>query len=188
MPQAPSGAGGGRDPPRLAASCAWWEASREQYLCLHWLVSLLIVLKRRVLGWTALLQALSKVVQVVKGVTPLSPPPTTKPFTPYSPYDARPGIPRFRGTPTAPETPSPSLSLSLSLSRICMRRLAHAAGTRSCRRLGGCPLSGEAGTTQNVKGGSPGRRGLNLALTVLGLPYSLDSSVVVGLRMRLVTC
>ena len=78
----------------------------EQDICLHWLVSLLIVLKL-VLGWTALLQALSKVVQVVKVVTPLPPPPTTKPLTPYSPYDALPGVSRFRGTPTPP-----SLSLS----------------------------------------------------------------------------
>jgi hypothetical protein len=56
----------------------------EQYICLPWLVSLLIVLTL-VLGWTALLKALVKAPEVVKGVTPLSPPPTTTPSTPYSP-------------------------------------------------------------------------------------------------------
>ena len=55
----------------------------EQYICLPWLVYLLIVL---------LLQALSKVVQGVKVMTPLSPPSTPTPLAPGSPYDARPGI------------------------------------------------------------------------------------------------
>ena len=56
------------------SSSACWEASREQDICLPWLVYFLIVLKRRVLGWTALLKALVKAPEVVKGVTPLSPP------------------------------------------------------------------------------------------------------------------
>ena len=51
---------------------------RASHICLHWLVSVLIVLKL-VLGWTALPKALFKVPELVKGVTPPPPPPTTKP-------------------------------------------------------------------------------------------------------------
>ena len=69
----------------------------EQYICLPWLVSLLIVL-----------------TGVSLSLFPSPSPPT--PFAPGSPYGARPGISRFRGTPTAPETRRPSLSRSLSLS------------------------------------------------------------------------
>jgi len=63
----------------------------EQYICLHWQVYFLILLKG-VQGLTALLQALFKVVEVVKVVTPLPPPSTPTPFAPGSPYDALPGI------------------------------------------------------------------------------------------------
>ena len=83
---------------------------------LVWQVSLLIVLKGVQVS-TPLLKALVKVPERVKGVTPLSlpPPPPPTPFAPGSPYDARPGIQRFRGTPTAPSL-FPSLSLSPCLS------------------------------------------------------------------------
>jgi len=40
---------------------------------------------------------------------------------------------------------------------------------------GACPLSSEAGTTEYVKGLGSARPGQNLALTVLYVPYSLDS-------------
>ena len=78
---------------------------------LVWQVYLLIVLK----GVQVSTPLLKPLVQVVKVVTPLSlsPPPPTTPFAPGSPYDARPGIQRFRGTPT-PAPPCLSLSLSLS--------------------------------------------------------------------------
>ena len=69
---------------------------RALHICLHWLVSLLLVLSGVALSL-------------------FTSPPTPPPLTPGSPYDARPGIQRFRGTPTAPETHSP-LSLSPSLS------------------------------------------------------------------------
>ena len=68
---------------------------RAEHICLPWQVSLLLVLKG-VQGLPALL----KVVEGVKGVTPLSPPSPPPPLAPGSPYDARPGIQRFRGTPT----------------------------------------------------------------------------------------
>ena len=73
---------------------------RAEHICLHWQVYVLIVLKL-VQVWTALPKALFKVVEGVTVMTPLPPPPTPTPFAPGSPYDARPGIQRFRGTPTA---------------------------------------------------------------------------------------
>ena len=60
------------------------------------------------------LQVMSLLQEVVPAVSSLSLPPPSPPtpLAPGSPYDARPGIYRFRGTPTpAPLSLSPPLSL-----------------------------------------------------------------------------
>jgi len=69
-------------------------------------MSLLLLKARLVQVCVLLLKALLKLALSLS----LSRPPTPTPLAPYSPYDARPGIYRFRGTPTAPETPRPPLS------------------------------------------------------------------------------
>ena len=65
--------GGAGTPPNLVWQGAVPDGRRASHICLHWLVYLLIVLTG-VQGLTALLKALSKVVERVKGVPPLSPP------------------------------------------------------------------------------------------------------------------
>ena len=114
---------------------------------LVWQVYLLIVLTGVPVS-TPLLKALSKVPERVKVLPPLSPPPTTKPQTPYSPYDARPGIQRFRGTPTAPEPCSPPLSPSLARSLSGLLSLSRPAslrvqGARAVEEAAKAPPPGE---------------------------------------------
>ena len=109
-PWTPLPQGGAGTPPNLVWQGAVPDGRRASHICLHWLVYVLIVLKL-VQVWTALPKALFKAVEVVPVLPPLSPPSPPTPLAPGSPYDALPGVSRFRGTPTAPETPRPPLSV-----------------------------------------------------------------------------
>ena len=66
-------------------------------------VSDVIIMRRRRVEALQVMRLLQEVVTEVSSLSlslPRTPTPPPTPFAPGSPYDARPGIQRFRGTPT----------------------------------------------------------------------------------------